>query len=424
MKSLQRVLHIPGAVLLGLGSMIGTGVFVGIGLGASVAAEGVLVAIVIAGLIAACNGLSSAQLAADHPVSGGTYEYGYRYLNPTLGFTAGLTFLIAKSASAATAALGIAAYLTGTLSLDQVWSRPIAAGSALLFTLLVLSGLRRSNRMNGLLVMVTLGALLALALPPVLAGNLPELDPGRILSGLDPEAIFHATALLFVAYTGYGRVATLGEEVVDPAGTIPRAVVITVIATLALYLLVAVAAIGGIGGERLGVAAVAGEGPLDVVAELTGRGGLIPLLTLGAVTAMAGVLLNLILGLSRVVLAMGRRGDLPHLFSRIDDSGDSPRPAVIAVGLVVTLLTLLGNMMTTWSLSAFTVLIYYGITNLAALRLEAPARRYPRWIPLLGLIGCFGLAWWVDPTVLAAGGGVVVVGLGVRWMVRGRGTTG
>lgn len=424
MKSLQRVLHTPGAILLGLGSMIGTGVFVGIGLGASVAGEGVLVAIVIAGLIAACNGLSSAQLAADHPVSGGTYEYGYRYLNPTLGFTAGLTFLIAKSASAATAALGIAAYVTGTLGLDHVWSRPIAAGSALLFTLLVLSGLRRSNRVNGLLVTITLGALLALALPPVLTGNLLELEPGRLLSGLDPEAILHATALLFVAYTGYGRVATLGEEVVDPAVTIPRAVIITVIVTLLLYLLVGLAAVGGIGGERFGDAAAGGEGPLDVVAELTGRGGLIPLLTVGAVTAMAGVLLNLILGLSRVALAMGRRGDLPGFFSRVDDAGDSPRPAVIAVGLVVTLLTLLGNMMMTWSLSAFTVLIYYGITNLAALCLEVPARRYPRSISLLGLLGCFGLAWWVDPIVLAAGGGIVVIGLGMRWVMRGRRATG
>ena len=161
-----------------------------------------------------------------------------------------------------------------------------------------------------------------------------------------------------------------------------------------------------------------------MVAVLTGREGLIPLLTLGAVTAMAGVLLNLILGLSRVALAMGRRGDLPGLFSRIDAAGDSPRPAVIGVGLTVTLLTLVGTMMTTWSLSAFTVLIYYGITNLAALRLPEEVRRYPRIVPLLGLIGCFGLAWWVDPVVLAAGAGVVVLGLGIRWVMRGRGATG
>lgn len=419
MESLRRVLRTPGAVLLGLGSMVGTGLFVGIGLGASVAGQGVLLALLTAGVIALCNGLSSAQLAADHPVSGGTYEYGYRYLNPTLGFTAGVTFLLAKSASAATAALGVAAYLGSALDLPDGMTRAIAFSSVVLFTLLVLTGLRRSNRMNGLLVAITLLVLGAFALPPIVALDLSGLDLREIFSLESPAAILHATALLFVAYTGYGRVATLGEEVVSPERTIPRAVVVTVAATLLLYLLVAVAALGGIGATGFGEAAISGEGPLEVVLEGTGREGLIPVLTIGAITAMAGVLLNLILGLSRVLLAMARRGDAPSILARLDDRGESPRPAVLAVGGLIALLTLFGNMMTTWSLSAFTVLIYYGITNLAALRLDPGARRFPRSISLLGLLGCLGLAWWVEPIILAIGCGSVLLLIGVRRVVRG-----
>ena len=107
---LARVVGTPGAILLGLGSIVGTGAFVSIGIAAGVAGPSVVVATALAALLAACNGLSSAQLAADHPVSGGSYEYGYKHVSPRVGFMAGWMFLSAKSASAATAALGLAGY--------------------------------------------------------------------------------------------------------------------------------------------------------------------------------------------------------------------------------------------------------------------------------------------------------------------------
>lgn len=414
MAELTRVLRTPGAVLLGLGSMVGTGVFISIGLGASVLGSGVLIAIVIAGFLALCNGLSSAQLAANHPISGGTYEYGYRYLRPTLGFTAGWTFLIAKSASAATAALGASAYLVTALGLSPELRIPLALLLAVVITGVVLTGLRRSNRMNLFLVVITIGTLFVFALPPVATGALPHLDLSTLFSDFSLRSVLEATALMFVAYTGYGRVATLGEEVVDPRRTVPRAVMMTVGLTAILYLLVGIAAIGMGGAAALAGATLAGEGPLGVVARLGERAWMIPLLTLGAITAMLGVLLNLILGLSRVILAMGRRGDAPERFASVNLSGATPVPAVIAVGLLVTGLTLLGDVMTTWSLSAFSVLIYYGITNLAALRLSAEERFYPRIISIIGLLGCLILAWWVEPMIWITGLGLILLGLILR----------
>jgi APA family basic amino acid/polyamine antiporter len=129
------------------------------------------------------------------------------------------------------------------------------------------------------------------------------------------------------------------------------------------------------------------------------------------VTAMLGVLLNLILGLSRVLLAMGRRADMPAVLARLDRSGRTPTASVVLVGAGIAALALIGNVKTTWSFSAFTVLIYYALTNLAALRLPASQRRYPRFIPALGLAACLFLAFWVEPTIWIVGLGLLTLGL-------------
>jgi basic amino acid/polyamine antiporter, APA family len=133
---------------------------------------------------------------------------------------------------------------------------------------------------------------------------------------------------------------------------------------------------------------------------------------------MAGVLLNLLLGLSRVVLAMARRRELPRSLGRIEESSKSPARAVWAVGVFIATLALLGDIKTTWSFSALTVLVYYGITNLAALRLPAEKRRYPRAVAVVGLVCCFGLAFWVPVPIWAAGLGLLVVGFIVRASLR------
>ena len=151
-SSLHRTLGLPGALMMGLGSMVGTGVFVSIGLGAGVAGPAILPAIVAAAFVALCNGLSSAQLAAAHPVSGGTYEYGYRFLNPWLGFSAGWMFLCAKSASAATAALGFSGYLLHVIGGADHLDLRIPAGVLLVgMSVLVASGMRRSSLVNTLM---------------------------------------------------------------------------------------------------------------------------------------------------------------------------------------------------------------------------------------------------------------------------------
>lgn len=424
--TLSRTIGLGGAVSLGLGSILGTGVFVSIGIASGVAGPAVIVAIALAGLVAGCNALSSAQLAANYPTSGGTYEYGHALLKPSLGFAAGWMFLCAKSSSAAAASLGFSGYaLVAFGRADFGWHVPIALAGVAGLVVLVLGGMRRSSRVNIVIVSVTLASLGVF----VLAGLTPAIANARAnftpFFG-DADATGHpvvarlleATALMFVAYTGYGRIATLGEEVRSPRTTIPRAIVVTLLVSVTLYLAVGAVGVGAAGASTLDPDGTENAAPLAVVARVLDAPVAGVVLSIGAVTAMLGVLLNLILGLSRVVLAMGRRGDVPSVFGRVDEHGRAPVAATVAVGLVIAGIAALGSIDLAWSFSAFTVLIYYSITNLAAIRLPSEQCLYPKWIAWAGLIACLGLAWWVEPRAWLTGLALLAFGFALRWLCR------
>ncbi len=381
-----------GAVITGLGAILGTGAYVSIGLASGQWGDAVLVAIPIAGLVALCSGLSSAYLAGIFPVAGGTYEFAYQALGPSFGFGAGWLFLLAKTASAASAALGLALYL------GLPGGRWLAIVITLALTALVAGGVRRTTVVNAALVVVTLAGLLAFIVPSV-------LEPGEgVLGMVDPawlEGLLPAVAFLFVAYTGFGRIATLGEEIETPAKTIPSAVVVTLGVAVILYLGVAVAG-SSLYGPRWGLLLDAGATPADLVAP-----PLSTVVAIGAITAMAGVLVNLVLGLSRVWLAMGRRGDMPQALSRLDRRSQ-PRSAVWLSGVAIAALCLVGDIGVTWSFAAFTVLLYYGITNLAVLALDRG--RLTAWV---GLLSCLLLSLYVSLTTWLVGTALVL--LGVLW---------
>jgi APA family basic amino acid/polyamine antiporter len=395
---------------MGLGSIIGTGVFVSIGIAAGVAGAGVIIAIVLAAAVATCNALSSAQLAANHPVSGGTYEYGYRYLRPSLGFAAGWMFLCAKSASAATAAIGFAGYLLSSIGYDDRWTRvAVAMIVVIVLTIIVLLGVRQSNRVNIVIVALVFAALLTFifsGLPALISnGRANFMDFGNV------RELLQATALMFVAYTGYGRIATMGEEVREPRATIPRAIGATLWTSAALYAAVAIVAIGAAGAKTLADAAQTDAAPLEAAARLFAGAAIARIVAIGAMAAMIGVSLNLILGLSRVLLAMARRGDMPVALARLNESRTTPSLAVIIVGIVITGLVMIGNVKTTWSFSTFTVLIYYAITNAAALRLPREDRLYQPWIAWCGFVACLLLAFFVEPRSWLIGLAILAVGL-------------
>ncbi|MGD1716820.1 APC family permease [Dapis sp. BLCC M172] len=414
---LKREIGVFGATLMGLGSIVGTGVFVSIGIAAGISGPSVIIAVAIGAVVATCNAFNSAQLAASHPVSGGTYEYGYKYLNHWLGFIAGWMFLLAKSASAATAALGFAGYLLNAFGINnQIWLVLTALTAVVVLTIVVLTGIRRSNIANIIIVSITLFSLavfIFVGVPQVILSGGENLTP--FFPGDKPiPSLLQAAALMFVAYTGYGRIATLGEEVKEPRRTIPRAIALTMLVTCLLYISISVVTVV-VGKEvidKLSQGNVSLAAPLEVIAK-SGLGvPVIPkLIAVGAITAMLGVLLNLILGLSRVLLAMGRRRDVPRIFARLNSGETTPYVAVVVVGVAIAFLVLIGDVKTTWSFSAFNVLIYYAITNFAALQLSPEERLYPKWLGWVGLASCLFLAFWVEQQIWLVGLGLIIVGL-------------
>jgi len=434
---------------MGLGSIIGTGVFVSIAIATDIAGSSVLIAIILAAFLALFNGLSSAQLAAAHPVSGGTYEYGYHFLNHWFGFTAGWTFLVAKSASAATAILGTVSYSFHMAGISPGPVTHLIAGYVLLLTvtLLVRGGIRQSDRANRWMVLITLIGLLLFAGAAWLTNGLPTTpfgDAMRQMTGdvasitgagdatgaigaLGPNStpdthntpgshntpgasLFYATALMFVAYTGYGRIATLGEEVKNPQKTIPRAIITTMIVVVLLYLLITATVIQLMGAEAFAATLQGEAAPLVMASEILQISWIRWAVSIAAITAMTGVLLNLLLGLSRVLLSMARRSDMPTQFQTIHPSNGSPTKAVWGSFAIIAILLSTGSVQFTWSFSAVTVLIYYAITNLAALRLRGDERRFPAWISLTGLAGCLFLTLWVKAAIWLPAAGVLLAG--------------
>ncbi|MCH2200588.1 MAG: APC family permease [Fuerstiella sp.] len=416
-EKLRRTVGVFGATLLGLGSILGAGVYFAIPDMSAYAGTSLIIPIVAAALLATCNALSSAQLAACYPVSGGTYEYGYQLLSPWAGFAAGWLFVCAKSASAATATLQVTANLLNAPA-------PMAGcGIVAAMTLLVICGLRRSTWMNTVLVGLTITGLLVFTVSaitgPATDGERNETPLQSPMSAApDPvptnetvvdsenltlRTFLEMAALMFVGFTGYGRIATLGEEIRNPRRNIPFAVLTTLSVSTLLYLLVA------FGVNQCSSEATSGA---TLTSLSSSAGGVVTrIVAVGAVAAMLGVLLNLLLGLSRVVLAMARRSDLPSFLATLNSSRTTPVYAVALVAIIVTGLVLTQTSRTAWSLSAVTVLIYYGLTNLAALKLPPEHRLYPRWIAIIGLCGCLLLAAHVEMKMCLTGGFILLVGL-------------
>jgi APA family basic amino acid/polyamine antiporter len=407
--ALRRDLNLLDAVGIGLGAVMGAGIFVVTGVAAGVAGPAFLVGLVIAGLVATCNGLSSAQLAARFPQSGGTYEYAYQTLSPSAGFAAGWMFLISKLAAAGTVALGFGHYAATFLGGSQAVF--FAAAAVLLVTTANLFGIKKAGKFNLAIVAVTLlslGVFVVFGLQSFQSSNMLPFAPYGL------RGIAESSALLFFAYTGYARLATLGEEVKEPEKTIPKAILITLILSFVIYLTVGVVAVGSIGAPEL----AASRSPLERAALTFTVPGINTLLVLGAASAMLGVLLSQILGISRMMLAMSRRGDLPGFLGRIDERRGIPLHAILITGAIALLLALFGTLESIVAAAAFTILIYYFLTNIAALRLTEEHRLYPSWIAWAGLVGCLIMAFSLKPHIMFAGLLLLATGFVFRWCLR------
>lgn len=406
MATLARRLGTLDATLIGVGSMIGAGVFAAFAPASAAAGPMVLLSLGIAALVAIGNATSTAQLAAAMPVAGGAYVYGRERLGPWWGFLAGWSFVVGKSASAAAMALVAAAYV-----LPPELRQPAAAVVVLLLALLNSAGITRTALATRVIVVIVLAVLLMV----VVAGF---AAPPASQAGVDGSAygVLQGAGILFFAFAGYARVATLGEEVRDPARTIPRAVLLALAIALAVYLLVGAAALTALGASGLAQAAA----PLVGVVEASGWGPLAPVVRTAAALAALGALLALLAGIGRTALAMAREGDLPAVLGAVHPRFRTPHRAELLVGAVVAAAVLLVDLRGAIGFSSFGVLLYYAVANLAALRQPAAERRFPRALAVVGLVGCIVLVVALPWQSIIAGLAVVALGIVVRLARRSR----
>ncbi|MBF6223965.1 APC family permease [Nocardia abscessus] len=395
--TLHRRLGLTDSVVIGLGAMVGAGIFAALAPAAASAGSWLLVALAVAALLAYCNAMSSARLAALYPVSGGTYVYGRERLGRFWGYLAGWGFVAGKTASCAAMALTVGSY---------AWpeqAHAVAVGAVVAITAVNYTGVQKSAFATRVLVAVVL-AVLAVVIVIGLAGthSAATVLPDRI----GPRDVLTAAGLLFFAFAGYARIATLGEEVREPRRTIPRAVMIALGLALAVYALVAVAALSVLGSGGLAQAA----DPLARVVSAAGVPAAAPVVRIGAVLAAAGSLLALILGVSRTALAMARDRYLPGALAAVHPRFGVPHRAELIVGAIVAVVAALFDLRAAIGFSSFTVLFYYLIANICATTLTAEENRPPRWIPVVGAVGCVVVGFSLPLDSVLAGLGALALG--------------
>jgi APA family basic amino acid/polyamine antiporter len=405
---LARRLGLGDAVVIGLGSMIGAGVFAAIGPAARAAGSGLLLGLAIAAFVAYCNATSSAELAAVYPASGGTYVYGRERLGPLWGYLAGWGFVVGKTASCAAMALTAGAYAAPSLQ------RPVAVAAVVALTAVNYHGVRKTAALTRVIVTVVLGALAVVVVGALFGGQASTDHFGDVSAG-GAHGILRSAGLLFFAFAGYARIATLGEEVRDPARTIPKAIPRALAITLVVYAFVAVSALAAVGPAALANS----DRPLATAVRAGTLDELVPAVRIGATIAALGVLLSLVAGVSRTAFAMAADGELPRWLSAVHPTHHVPHRAEVAAGSLVALLVALADVRHAIGFSSFCVLGYYAVANASAWTLPPDQRRWPRPLAGAGVIGCAGLALTLPVTSVVAGTAVLATGA-LIWAARHR----
>ncbi|WP_308346950.1 APC family permease [Streptomyces sp. ISL-66] len=395
-NELKRTLGVGDAVVVGLGAMVGAGIFAALAPAARAAGGALLAALALAAVVAYCNAHSSARLAARYPSSGGTYVYGRERLGPFWGHLAGWGFVVGKTASCAAMALTVGAY---------AWpghQRAVAVAAVVALTAASYGGVQKSARISRVIVAAVLAVLTGVVVVCLSSG---AADADRLGGGdWGGFGLLQGAGLLFFAFAGYARITTLGEEVRDPERTIPRAVPLALGIALLVYAAVAVAALSVLGSDALARSAA----PLADAVRAAGWPGLAPVVRVGAALAALGSLLALVLGVSRTTLAMARDGHLPRALAAVHPRRRVPHHAELAVGAVVAVLAATTDLRGAIGFSSFGVLVYYAIANASAWTLDSGVK--DRAVAAAGLSGCVVLACALPASSALTGAAVLAMG--------------
>ncbi|GGF93808.1 conserved hypothetical transport protein [Rhodococcoides trifolii] len=402
MPALQRRLGVLDSVVIGLGAMVASGIFVALGPAAAAAGSYVFAALAVAAVIAYCNADSSARLAALYPSSGGTYVYGRERLGPFWGYLAGWGFVVGKTASCAAMALTVGSY---------AWPQHanlVAVAAVLLVTAVDYVGVQKSAVFARIILAIVLAVLAVVVVLSVIGTSAPSSSA----QSYGVSGVVQGAGLLFFAFAGYARIATLGEEVRDPERTIPRAIPTALAITFVVYAAVTAAVVHVLGIDVLAAA----TDPLALAVRSAGFGWAESVVRVGAVVAAVGSLLSLLLGVSRTTFAMARDGHLPRTLSSVHARFGGPHHAELAIGIVVAVVAATVDVRQAIGFSSFAVLTYYLVANASAWTLSGRVRN--RVVPAVGALGCVMLAVYLPVSSVLAGLAVLAVGA-IAYFARG-----
>jgi len=405
---LRRQLSLLDAVSVGLGAIIGAGIFVVIGLAAGLAGPAVVLSVIISGVSATFTALSFCELGASIPRAGGVYEYGHTLIHPLVGFVMGWMWVSGNIILGATASLSFGFYLASAFP----WVDP-KLGAVLLIlsvTLVNVLGAKLSAGVNNVIVAGKVLALTVFVLVGVFGIN-PSHFQNFMPRGFLP--VLTAAGLFYFAYIGFPRISTMAEEIVNPEENIPKAILLALYISMALYVATAVVAVGLVGYESL----ASSTAPIATAAE---RLRVKPVVEAGALLATFSVALTSVMGQSRVFFAMARNREVPYRLASVPERFGTPVYSILLSGALMLALALSMDISGLASLTSFSVLFTHVLTNIAAIELRAagrPRKSYSlRGVPVHAYLGAFlslvlslslGLA-----TVIA---GLLNMALAVAW---------
>ena len=403
-----KQLSLAGAVAIGMASMLGAGVFFVWSSAWEIAGEKIFIALFLAGLVACLNAASVYQLASNVSRAGGVYSYSREYLPSGFSFLAGFAFIFGKIASIAAIALIVQTYIfPGSY---------IASIAVLTLTALNLLGINRTAQMAAVIATATTAFLLFSIVAGFTNGfDASEFRVNMLWPSMD-TSILSAASLIFFAFAGYARVATLGDEVRDPKKNIPKAIAISLAAVLVIYLLIAVVVVGVINTGNEPMQSAVFESLLFVSAPWFSP----VLIDAVVVAASLGSMLALLAGVSRTAATMAEDSELPRVFAKRNGFG-APWLAevLIAAGAVVLIET---REYTFWviAFSSFSVLLYYAIGHLSVLAQPKDQRRQPRFIAIAGLVLCLVLLLSVPGPAVALSSATLLLAIVLRTALQAR----
>ena len=393
---------LAGAVAIGLASMLGAGVFVVFRDVVAVAGSLQNLSLAIAALVAILNASSIYQLARYQSRAGGVYSYARVYVSETTSFVAGFSFVLGKVGSIAAIALVFEEYvLPGQNGL-------IAVFAIISLTAVNLLGINRTAAVAAVLATITT-IFLALA---IYSASTFSASPMALGQPMKPGNVLQGAALMFFAFAGYARVATLGSEVKNPKRNIPRAIAISLGAVLLLYVLISFSF-----SSVLGSALISTTAPFVALMAITA--GWLPSWVVVAVASVAalGSMLALLAGVSRTAAVMAEDGEFPKKF-KVRNRNGSPWIAEICVAAGAIIFVQLGNLAWVIGFSSFSVLLYYAIGHFSSFRQPVKESFMPKWLNLLGALLCLLLIFFVPGPAIPVSLGLVVLAVAARKLSR------